>query len=69
MSFTTTKQTPEYEFVYRKDFAMELIAKGHQVFTTMPNPQKSKLIMWVFIKDDTFESDLKMLIRGGARND
>lgn len=29
MNFTTTKQTPEYEFVYRKDFAMELIAKGH----------------------------------------
>ena len=66
---TTTKQTPEYEFVYRKDYAMQLIAKGHQVFTTMPNPQKHKLIMWVFIKDATFDRDLEALISGGARND
>lgn len=66
---TTTKQTPEYEFVYRKDYAMAMIAKGHQVFTTMPNPQKHKLIMWVFIKDATFDRDLEVLIGGGARND
>lgn len=66
---TTTKQTPEYEFVYRKDYAMAMIAKGHQVFTTMPNPQKHKLIMWVFIKDATFDRDLEALINGGARND
>ena len=66
---TTTKQTPEYEFVYRKDYAMAMIAKGHQVFTTMPNPQKHKLIMWVFIKDATFDRDLKELISGGARDD
>ena len=66
---TTTKQTPEYEFVYRKDFAMELIARGHQVFTTMPNPQKNRQIMWVFIKDATLDSDLEVLKSGGARND
>lgn len=66
---TTTKQTPEYEFVYRKDYAMAMIAKGHQVFTTMPNPQKHKLIMWVFIKDATFDRDLETLISRGARND
>jgi hypothetical protein len=35
----------------------------------MPNPQKHKLIMWVFIKDATFDKDLEMLISGGARND
>ena len=29
---------PEYVFVYKKDFAMNLIAQGHRVFTTMPNP-------------------------------
>lgn len=63
---TTTKQVPEYEFVYRKDYAMQLIAKGHQVFTTMPNPQKNKLIMWVFIKDATFDSDLNALKSGGV---
>ena len=59
----------EYRFVYKKDYAMQLIAQGHQVFTTMPNPQKSKLIMWVFLSDDTFDSDFKALKCGGARND
>ena len=59
----------EYAFVYRKDFAMQLIAQGHQVFTTMPNPQKNKLIMWVFIKDPTFDSDFEALKEGGLRND
>ena len=66
---TNTKNENEFTFVYKKDFAMKLIAQGHQVFTTMPNPQKSKLIMWVFIKDATFDSDLEMLKSGGARND
>lgn len=59
----------EYAFVYKKDFAMKLIAQGHQVFATMPNPQNSKLIMWVFKKDDTFDSHFQALKRGGARND
>lgn len=59
----------EYKFVYKKDYAMALIAKGHQVFTTMPNPQKNKLIMWVFLDDATFDSDFCALKRGGARND
>ena len=55
----------EYKFVYKKDYAMQLIAMGHQVFTTMPNPQKSKLIMWVFLDDATFDSDLNALKSGG----
>ena len=55
----------EYKFVYKKDYAMALIAMGHQVFTTMPNPQKHKLIMWVFIDDDPFESDFEALKSGG----
>ena len=59
----------EYRFVYKKDYAMQLIAQGHQVFATMPNPQKSKLIMWVFLSDDTFDSDFNALKSGGARND
>lgn len=59
----------EYKFVYKKDYAMQLIALGHQVFTTMPNPQKNKLIMWVFLDDATFNSDFEALKSGGARND
>jgi hypothetical protein len=34
----------------------------------MPNPQKSKLIMWVFLNDSTFDSDFNALKGGGARN-
>lgn len=60
---------PEYVFVYKKDFAMNLIAQGHRVFTTMPNPQKPNLIMWVFVNDATLESDLSALKGGGARID
>lgn len=66
---TKTKNKPEYKFVYKKDYAMQLIAKGHQVFTTMPNPQKSNFIMWVFIDDATFDRDFKALKGGGSRND
>lgn len=66
---TNTMNTPEYAFVYRKDYAMQLVKMGHQIFTTMPNPQKSYLIMWVFIKDATFSDDLKSLIAKEARND
>ena len=65
---TNTKEQ-EYAFVYRKDYAMQLIAQGHQVFTTMPNPKKSNFIMWVFIKDSTFESDFEALRREASRND
>lgn len=66
---TNTKNENEFTFVYKKDFAMKLIAQGHQVFTTMPNPQKSKLIMWVFIKDATFDRDFNALKGGDSRND
>ena len=66
---TNTTNKDEYTFVYRKDFAMKLIALGHQVFTTMPNPQKSNLMMWVFIKDASFNSDFEALKGGLSRND
>lgn len=66
---TKTRQTPEYVFVYKKDYAMDLIAKGHQVFTTMPNPQKPSLIMWVFIRTPAFTADFDALLGGGRRFD
>ena len=69
MTETNTRQSPEYKFVYKKDYAMALIAQGHQVFTTMPNPQNNKLVMWVFIEDATFNSDFKALRGGDSRND
>lgn len=44
----------EYAFVYRKPYAMKMIEKGHQVFSTMPNPKNNRLIVWIFYKDATF---------------
>ena len=60
---------PEYAFVYKKAYAMKMIEKGHQVFSTMPNPKNNKLIVWIFYKDATFDSDFDALMSGGARND
>ena len=58
----------EYAFVYKTAYAMKMIEKGHQVFSTMPNPKNNRLIVWIFYKDATFQSDFDALIEGGARN-
>ena len=62
-------QEKEYAFVYKKAFAMEMIERGHQVFSTMPNPNNNKLMVWVFYKDATFQRDFDALIEGVSRND
>lgn len=59
----------DYAFVYKKAYAMKLIAKGHQLFTTMPNPYKPNFIVWVFIKTAAFNNDFEALIREGSRNE
>ena len=59
----------EYAFVYKKAFAMKMIEKGHQIFSTMPNPKNNKLIVWIFYKDDTFKRDFDTLIEEVSRND
>ena len=59
----------EYAFVYRKPYAMKMIEKGHQIFSTMPNPKNNRLIVWIFYKDATFQRDFDALIEGVARND
>ena len=59
----------EYAFVYKKAYAMEMIEKGHQIFSTMPNPKNNKLIVWIFYKDATFKRDFDALIERGARSD
>ena len=61
-------QEQEYAFVYKKAYAMKMIEKGHQVFSTMPNPKNNKLIVWIFYKDATFQKDFDTLIEGGALN-
>lgn len=59
----------EYAFVYKKAFAMKMIEKGHQIFSTMPNPKNNKLIVWIFYKDATFKRDFDTLIEEVSRND
>ena len=62
-----TKKT-KYVKVYRMDYAMKLMEKGHNVIATMPNTEKPELIMWVFESTDTFEQDLSNLVKEGRRN-
>lgn len=59
----------QYAFVYKKAYAMKMIEKGHQIFSTMPNPKNNRLIVWIFYKDATFQRDFDALIGGGARFD
>lgn len=59
----------DYAFVYKKAYAMKMMEKGHQIFSTMPNPKNNKLIVWIFYKDATFQSDFDALVREGLRND
>lgn len=61
-------QQQEYAFVYRKPYAMKMIERGHQVFSTMPNPKNNRLIVWIFYKDATFQSDFDEIIKEGLRN-
>ena len=63
----STKTKTKYRIVYKLDFYLALIEKGHQVATTIPNPKNNALVAWIFEEDDTFDEDLAELI-GGARN-
>jgi hypothetical protein len=64
-----TKTNSKYIMIYRMSFAMELISKGHNVISTVPNPKNPRYTSWVFEKDDTFELDFQQLLRGGLRNE
>ena len=54
--------TNKYKTVYKMDLAMALIERGHKVLSTAPNPKNQSLVMWIFLMDDTLESDFKELI-------
>ena len=56
-----TKTNTEYRIVYVMKIAMDLIARGHIVLSTMPNPHKTMLTMWVFKQDDTLDADIEAL--------
>ena len=57
---TNTKS--KYKIIYKMDYAMKLIAKGHNVSGTSPNPKRPLLTMWIFENDDTLEQDLQEII-------
>ena len=59
----------EYAFVYRKPYERKMSEKGHQVFSTMPNPKNNRLIVWIFYKDATFQKDFDEVIEEGLRDD
>ena len=57
----------KYKIVYRMDYALMLIEKGHIIHSTVPNPKNNKLIAWIFEIDDTLEEDLAKLISEGGK--
>lgn len=61
-------QNSNVKVVYNMKYAIQLKLKGHKVLTTMPNPKDSKLMCWVFERDQTFDSDLSELIKGGKNH-
>lgn len=56
-----TNTNNKYAMVYKMDYAMALIQKGHRVFATQPNPRRQDLTMWVFEVDETFQRDFNEL--------
>lgn len=64
----TNYKNSEYVIVYRLDFAMQLMEKGFECITTMPNPVKPNLIMWAFRRSVELERELSLL-KGGRRNE
>ena len=61
----TKYKKQEFRIVYKLDYAIKMKLKGHQLVTTMPNPKKTQYQCWVFVDDDTFESDLQEIIYEG----
>jgi len=61
------KPIPETQIVYKKDYAVSMIAIGHKLIGTMPNPTNDKYICWIFEDDDTFYADLHEIIERGRR--
>ena len=56
------------KIIYKMQYAIKLKIKGHNVLTTMPNPNNNKLDCWVFEDDQTLDSDLQELIEEGRKS-
>ena len=57
----------KYKVVYRMDYALKLIERGHIVHSTVPNPKNNKLMTWIFEIDNTLEQDLAQLMSDNCR--
>ena len=63
------KSIPEVTIVYKRDYAASMIAMGHKLIDTMPNPVNEKYTCWIFEDDDSFYDDLhEVIVRGRHKN-
>lgn len=63
------KSIPEIKIVYKRDYAASMIAMGHRLIDTMPNPVNEKYTCWIFEDDDSFYDDLhEVIVRGRHKN-
>lgn len=59
------RSIPEIKIVYKRDYAASMIAMGHRLINTMPNPINEKYTCWIFEDDDSFYDDLhEVIVRG-----
>lgn len=61
------QNTSTIRIVYKMQYAIKMKLKGHKVLTMMPNPKDQKYQCWVFENDQTFDSDLHLIIAEGRK--
>ena len=55
------------KIIYSLKVATQLITMGHNPITTMPNPNKPRLMCWIFEITPEFQHDLDIVL-GGISN-
>lgn len=59
---------PKTKLVYRYAYAIQMQILGHQLLTTITNPNDTNYNIFVFKDDQTFDSDLHQIIEEGRKN-
>lgn len=60
-------QKSDIKIVYKWKYAAEMIAMGHKLLGTMPDPVNPKYTVYIFEDAETFYEDLHNVIERGRR--
>lgn len=64
-----SKSKSAYQPIYTMWIAMKLIEKGYTPCSTIPNPKKPELIVWIFKATPRFISDFEEITKEGYKWD